>query len=46
MPSLGQAGQVDRDAGGGGGGGGGAPQRTGIPGDRCEYNPLVGCGCV
>ena len=45
MPSLGQAGQVDRDAGDGGGGGG-APQRSGTPGDRCEYNPLVGCGCV
>ena len=45
MPSLGQASQVDRDAGGGGGGGG-APQTSGIPGDRCEYNPLVGCGCV
>ena len=43
MPNLGQGGQVDRDAGGGGGGG---PERTGIPGDRCEYNPLVGCGCV
>ena len=37
MPSLGQVGQVDRDAG---------PQTSGIPGDRCEYNPLVGCGCV
>jgi len=32
MPSLGQGGQVDRDAG---------PQTSGIPGDRCEYNPLA-----